>query len=250
MLMIDIGNHCLKWAFYDAGQLGPQQRIPYHQEILYTTLTQQWSTHQKCQTVYVANVAGAQIAEILKQWVADQWQLTPVFMTTPRYACGVSNGYQWPEQLGIDRWLALVGAYHLVQDALIVVDCGTAITLDKLTKAGQHEGGLIMPGIAMMQQSLLQGTATLATLIQSSQASQCALFDQQLARNTEEGIQLGTLYAVLGLLEYIKMTQKEALAVILTGGDIPRLLPFLSKPYQYIPDLVLRGLVTVVSERL
>ena len=68
--------------------------------------------------------------------------------------CGVRNGYAKPAQLGSDRWAALIAAWHLVQRKCLVVDSGTATTIDTLSGQGEFVGGLILPGVELMQRSL------------------------------------------------------------------------------------------------
>ncbi|MCK5876669.1 MAG: type III pantothenate kinase, partial [Candidatus Marithrix sp.] len=187
------------------------------------------------------NVAGPQIEDIITNWTIKYWLCKPHFVKTNKYECGVKNGYKNPKQLGVDRWLALIGAHGLKTGTnLCILDCGSAITIDILTANGQHLGGVITPGLRMMQTALAQNTYELTdcnrTLIKFS-----------LANETGDGIILGTSYAVLGLLEHVMRELDEQPELILTGGDAIAIEPFLSRNYQYIPDLVLQGLKTVLS---
>lgn len=258
MLMIDMGNSAIKWACLRQNVLSPQQRIVYN-EHLEAMLTQAWLGLEKpSQGVWVSNVAGPQKAEILTQWVKKNWGLLPTFVETSHSECGVKNGYDNPKQLGIDRWLALIGAHslplsdaHRLENSLIcVVDCGTAVTLDVLAANGQHQGGVIMPGVNTLHQSLLSHTHALAHLDQALPLGSDKPF---LAHDTHTGITLGSLYAIMGLLEYVINTLEKPgnqVVLILTGFDAPRLFSLLAIPYQYLPDLVLRGLQVVVNQSL
>lgn len=281
MLMVDMGNSALKWANLEQGRLSPQQRIPHQANNLEKLLTQAWRTlDMPSQGVWVSNVAGPQKAETLSHWVKTLWGLKPTFVKTSRYECGVKNGYENPEQLGVDRWLALIGAHLMEKGMLCIVDCGTAITLDVLSANGHHQGGLIMPGVTTMQIALKSDTYALAhshpekffyddtlrglpnfeSLAQkfSGQPAINKTFHQHhdnsfLAHNTHTGMTLGTLYAVIGLLEYVIKTlekQGNQIILILTGGSVPVLESFLPRPYRHIPDLVLQGLKAVVDQSL
>lgn len=249
-LMVDMGNSSIKWATFEQGRLTPQQRISYPNNKLEKMLTQAWlKLDVPSQGVWVSNVAGPDKAQILSQWVKTHWGLTPTFAKTSRYECGVTNGYENPEQLGIDRWLALIGAHHLEKGMLCVVDCGTAVTLDVLSAKGHHLGGLIMPGVTTMYNALKTDTYALAPLNNTLHLDEKPF----LAHDTQTGIALGTLYAVIGLLEYVINTfqrQGNPLKLILTGGSTLALESFLHRPYRPIPDLVLQGLVTVVNQSL
>ena len=67
---------------------------------------------------------------------------------------GVTNGYDDYERLGLDRWLALLGGYHLARRACVVIDLGTAVTADFVCAAGEHLGGFICPGMPLMRNQL------------------------------------------------------------------------------------------------
>lgn len=246
-LMIDIGNSCFKWAFCQQDVLMPQQRLSYHHSNLDDLLTQAWATVTPPESIWVANVAGVQIDEQLTQWIQKSWQLTPVFVRTPPQSQGVTNGYHQAEQLGVDRWLALLAAYQMEKRRLCVVDCGTAVTLDVVSATGQHQGGLIIPGVTLMQHALCQHTQALSSAIEGTVHAH----QQILAQDTQTGIVLGTLNAVIGLLEQVLRSLArvdEPISLLLTGGSVPGLLPLLNRPYQYIPDLVLRGLVLTAHQ--
>ena len=249
--MVDMGNSSIKWATWEQNRLSVQQRIPYQTKNFEKTLTQAWlMLNAPSQGVWISNVAGLDKAKIITHWVTTHWGFKPTFIKTSASKCGVKNGYKNPEQLGVDRWLALIGAYHLEKGRLCVVDCGTAITVDLLLANGHHQGGLIIPGTTTMHRALLNDTYALAqfnkTLLQHGKKT-------FLAHETHTGITLGTLYAVVGFLEYVLNVleqQGSPLKLILTGGSVPALESFLQRPYQYISDLVLQGLVTIVNQSL
>ncbi|EIJ41375.1 pantothenate kinase, type III [Beggiatoa alba B18LD] len=246
-LLIDIGNSCIKWASFQHNQLTAQQRCAYQKSHVNDAFQQAWQTFPPPTAIWVSNVAGEEVATALQQWTQAQWGLTPQFAKSTAFAHGVTNAYQQPEKLGVDRWLGLMGAHHLIQDNLCVVDCGTAITIDMINQAGQHLGGLIVPGVITMHQALAKNAHALASYVSIASNLQ----ENRLATDTHAGITLGTLYAVLGLIDYV-MNRFEptlgTLQLVLTGGSLPSLLPLLQRPYQHIPDLVLQGLTMMVTQ--
>lgn len=246
-LMVDMGNSAIKWASLEKDQLSAQHRIHYDSD----SLTQAWlELPVPSQGIWISNVAGTKKAAFIKEWIKTHWGLQANFIKSTRYQCGVKNAYNNPEQLGVDRWLALLAARRLEKGAVCVVDCGTAITLDVLFANGHHQGGLILPGLTTMHNALLSNTNLLAYLNKNVHPHKEQSF---LAQDTHSGISLGCLYAVIGLVEYIKNTfekQGNPLILILTGGSVPALKPLLQKPYRYIPDLVLQGLKTIVNQSL
>jgi type III pantothenate kinase len=264
MLMVDMGNSSLKWATLNQNRLNPQQSKLYEKNSLDDVLLQAWLTLEvPWQGIWVSNVAGLSKADILTHWVKKHWGLEATFVKTSSNECGVKNGYDNPAQLGIDRWLALIGARHLVKGKLCVVDCGTAITVDVLSADGQHQGGLIIPGLVAMYRALLSDTYAVGYSDKTlpnvwdrvANTVQQSLFKEKpfLAHDTNSGITLGALSAAVGLIEYVMNTlekPKDSFTTLLTGGSVPILRPFLQMPYQHVPDLVLQGLKIIVNQSL
>jgi len=249
-LLVDIGNTAIKWAILQNGELQTQQRVIHHSQELTTLLTQYWSSIPTPMQIWIGSVAGESVQHQITQWILQHWQIKPHFVQSTARACGIKNAYIRSSQLGVDRWLSLIAAHHLFTGQLCVVDCGTAVTLDVILENGEHQGGLILAGLTMMQNTLLNNTATLAELTKKQcQHDKINL----LARDTKMGIQLGSLYAVIGCIEHIMNTlaqDKQAVKLILTGGDAPHLQSALQYHYQYMPDLVLQGLKIMANQNL
>jgi type III pantothenate kinase len=253
MLLIDIGNSRLKWAtFNQDGTLSPQKSIAYKEaDSLELSIAQSWlELEMPWQGVYLASVADQLVNELISNWVRNSWGIDIIFMKTAASACGVVNGYEKPEQLGVDRWLALIGARDLTHEVTCIVDCGTAITLDILTSHGHHAGGLILPNETMMQNSLLNNTSDLKKLIADSGNNK---HYKLLGRDTQTGILSGSVYAVVGLLEYVLQRLEKNhnhVKLILTGGGATTFVPLIQRPCSYMPDLVLHGMAVMVKQRL
>lgn len=245
-LMVDIGNSSLKWAMLKKGELGPQHRVFHQAGQLHAEIKEQWGALFIPTEIWIANVAGREKIETLTQWIKELWALEPKEVQTALQQAGVTNGYEVPQQLGVDRWLALIAAHHLEKGTKCIVDCGTAITLDVLTAEGQHLGGLILPGPIMMQEALIEHTYVLNPLIQKTQKEHLTL----LAQETRSGITLGTMYAVAGWIEYMIKRIASIETLIMTGGGTPSLFPFIQRPYHYTPNLVIQGLAIVAHEDL
>jgi type III pantothenate kinase len=113
--------------------------------------------------IIISNVAGTRVRATAMRMI-EVWPDAPApYWLVPQDAqCGVVNSYRNPQQLGSDRWAALIGARHLLgtRPAMVVV-CGTATTIDFLSGEGVFKGGIIMPGVGLMLRSLHEGTAAL-----------------------------------------------------------------------------------------
>lgn len=151
---------------------------------------------------------------------------------------------EFPDRLGIDRLLGAYAATALCEAPFIVVDAGSAITVDWINREGRFVGGAILPGLRLQTTSLATGTDALPDLDWQE--------DRPLAipgRNTLDAIRLGVLVgaaaAVDALMErYIaEHHQSRPVPLIVTGGDARVLVPHLSHSHRLEPNLVCRGLL-------
>lgn len=240
-LLLDLGNSRLKWAYWDGQSLlaaGAAPRGPGEDFACLSGLPQP-------QQVIVASVAGARTDEQLANRVQQDWHLNPVFLHTRDRAAGVCNGYEDPARLGVDRWLALVGAWAKVQGRVVVVDAGTAVTIDVLDAEGRHQGGLILPGIALMRRSLQLGTSGIDTGGDPLPGPETSL-----GRSTKQGIARGTVLAVVSSCARVveELAAGGQVDCLLTGGDAPGLIPLLDvatgrTAWRHEPQLVFKGMV-------
>ena len=151
-----------------------------------------------------------------------------------------------PEKVGVDRLLAALAAYRLTGSACVVVDCGTAVTVDAVDAGGTFLGGAIFPGRDMMARALAEGAAQLPKVAIGPAES-------VIGRNTEEAIRAGIVHgsdgALAALIAGAQAVAGQGATVILTGGDAPLPgSPVLRPGYKVRPDLVLAGLVMAYSE--
>jgi len=237
-LLVDIGNTRIKWASL---QFGPIESHSFTRSKtgIKASLNSNWKTLENISSIHVSNVAGDKIAQQLTEWTEKQWGLTPTFVQSEKKRFGVTNSYTQVELLGIDRWLALIAARQHARQATCIIDCGTAITIDIVTKYGAHQGGMIIPGLSLMRESLTSKTNNLNNIAEESDF-------KTLAVNTQSAIQAGTLYTVTATLERIiddlKQQFNNRIRFIITGGDAEQLKPLLPTFIAHYPDIVLKGL--------
>ncbi|MBI5899969.1 MAG: type III pantothenate kinase [Rhodocyclales bacterium] len=182
--------------------------------------------------IVACNVAGEQARQRIEA-LAAKLRLPLDWLSSSPAACGISNGYDAPQQLGADRWAALIGARALHCDACVVVLAGTATTVDVLDAGGRFLGGLILPGLALMRSALASNTADLPHAVGHFRA---------LASNTDDAIVSGALHATLGAIERVRAAQPQGLACLLSGGAAADLVPHLAQPCRVVEHLVLEGL--------
>ena len=244
-LLLDIGNTALHWAPCRDGSLRRGGYFTHRGNDIARLADQAWGDLPVPDRVIIANVAGSDTGRVLAGWLQRHWGVTPEYVQAGARACGVTNAYVEPEKLGVDRWAALVAVHHHYPGTACVVDCGTAITLDVIDAAGVHQGGLILPGIETMKQQLLQNTAD----INAAGKLRPALL---LARATADAVNGGAIYLAVAAIDRIFVdlvaTYGEPLQLVLTGGDVPVLLPQLSASAHHDPGLVLKGLAILAGE--
>ena len=246
ILLVDIGNSCMKWAFLQEGRLERPGSVLRADKDFKELAKLSWPGSETPERVLVCNVAGPAIKKAATLWIKRHWKVTPEFIQAEAEFCGVRNAYHEPKKLGADRWAALLGARQLVSGPVCVIDCGTAITIDVLADEGRHLGGLIVPGLALMARSLIDRAPDIHEL-SPSKSGDVALF----ARDTDNAITGGALYAAVSLLDRaiadVVAELGPRLAVLVTGGDGERIAQLLRGKSLVEPQLVLKGLACMAE---
>lgn len=236
MLLIDAGNTRIKWRLLDPS-VADQGAFGHDQvDQLGTVLARNPAIHR----IVGANVAGPNIAAAIAQ-LALHHGLVPEWLSSSPMRCGVRNLYEHPEQLGTDRWAALIGARARHPHACLVVMAGTATTVDVLDTAGDFRGGLILPGVETMQRALATNTA---------QLPYANGHYRDIPRNTADAIRSGCLHAQAGAVErmFRQIENIPHACCLLGGGAADTFADLLSVPVQRIDNLVLDGLAQIAQE--
>lgn len=246
ILLVDIGNSRVKWARLGDGVLDEQQAAPYRDWEAGDWQRKLFAAGSVAR-VLVASTAGGQPLEALREAARRAGGPWPERVTATAEAAGVRNGYRDPAQLGVDRWLAVVAAHGLASRGACVVDVGTALTIDAVDADGQHLGGAIVPGPALMRSSLHAGTSDLAGLWARPGGEGTEL----LADNTRDAIERGCGHALGALIErgLARLAGRGVrdCTLLLTGGAAPEIAPYLASPARIVPDLVLQGLARLAG---
>lgn len=232
MLLLDVGNSRCKWARVETRQWTARGVLDNAEVDLLAAAFARLSAPSR---ILVSNVAGAEMAARLRALLSI-WACLPTFVTACAAQCGVRNGYQFPQQLGSDRWAALIGAWQYVREACLVVNCGTATTIDSLSAEGAFIGGLILPGVDLMRRSLRTSTAQLAD-------ADGAVGDFPL--NTADAMMSGALRATQGAIvrQFALLQQRCGTArCVISGGAAEVVMAQLAVPCVRVDDLVLHGL--------
>ncbi|KAF0198272.1 MAG: type III pantothenate kinase [Bacteroidetes bacterium] len=156
----------------------------------------------------------------------------------------IKNNYQTPETLGKDRLAGVVAAHLLMPGLdLLIIDAGTALTFDQISRAGIYSGGSISPGMSMRFKALHTFTNRLP-LLNSSE------IDYLTGRNTQESILSGVINGIRaeidGIIDEYRVSWPE-ISVILTGGDAYYFEKILKNNIFAFPNLVLTGLKLILD---
>ncbi len=259
-LLIDAGNTSIKWCILDSGRLSNMQSCLYEKNPPINTFSDVLNEHLKTpeiNEIVMTSVLGNKYIEDAQKHVHHA-KLKFINIEASKHLAGVINAYKECHKLGVDRLVAMVGAYHLDSNRVsIVVDSGTATTIDAVDDQGQHLGGLILPGLDLCSQSLLEGTEQLATHHQSVHQYEPDIF----STDTKQAIASGSLFGLAGAIDNICVKMEKEIQLrrhqnskgeitvrkLICGGSAITLLPYLSIEFTHHEDLVMQGL-KVISE--
>lgn len=194
-----------------------------------------------------ANVAGPAAGQALAAELRSRGCRSVDFLRASAQAHGVRCAYAAPERLGADRWAALLGARGLTDGACLVVDAGSALTIDAMAPGGRHLGGWIIPGLAMMIAALEARTGDLAALRRASGPAAPGPFPADTGPAIDEGARLAAAGAVARARAHLEAHCQATPRLFLAGGDAGTLLDALPGA-EIVPDLVLRGLARVAAQ--
>ncbi len=243
ILVVDVGNSRMKWAV--RGPRGWMAKGTVANQDIGSLAVRDWQTLERPARAVGVNVAG-EAARIRVEGQLARWRLPMEWLSASAQAGGVVNRYAVPAQLGADRWASLVAARRRAVAAhessphpCVVVNAGTAVTIDALDADGAFRGGLILPGIQMMLRALADNTAGLR--------SAPGHFDE-FPTTTPDALFSGAVQAVCGAIEQMRERvrgENAAITCYLAGGSAPEIAPRLAEPVEIVDNLVLEGVVVL-----
>ena len=244
ILCIDAGNSRVKWGWHDGHQWTSIATVSLIEFAASSDHINPFSvTHEAPERIVISNVAGEGAHQLLVNWTSI-FDAEPLWLRAEAERCGVRNRYERPEQLGPDRWAALIAARAVHTGPSLVVNAGTATTVDMLSADGTFLGGAILPGVELMRFVLHEHTGRLP--IQEGKYS-------DTPRNTIDAIETGCRHAQAGAVERMYRVFREvapAPLCLVAGGAGRTLVDQLSMPRRYVENLVLDGLAHIaLSER-
>jgi type III pantothenate kinase len=248
LIAISAGNTRAAIAIYNQGELIRVDRLTYDKQKDWAkTISEGWDQIKDLDS---AAIVGASVNRNINDSLSQAVQSTtnqeilwigkevdrPIPVLTDR-----------PEVTGLDRILNVAAAHEIVGGACLVVDPGTAITIDCGDQQGRFLGGVIGPGVAMMLRALHEQTAALPQISYESPP-------EGVGKNTQDAMRQGILYAMKGMVSEAVTRYSEhlnqPLEVIATGGDAESLFQDFDLVKQIVPDLTLQGVAIAYRKHL
>lgn len=241
-LVIDSGNSFIKWGLFNNDHWLTQNSISYD---AVSDLETEFKFFPEPYLIIISHVARDKTKNEICRSIS-RWPTQLIWHHSQSYQCGVSNGYSNPNQLGSDRWAALIAAWNIEQKACLVINAGTAVTIDTLSDSGKFLGGIILPGVHLMLNSLYSGTQ-----LESDKPGTYENFPV----NTQNAIHSGIIQSLVGAIDRmygILSTQLKHSSIncIISGGNASLLSSFIKYPTKIIDNLVLEGLVVIAKDEL
>jgi type III pantothenate kinase len=249
-IAIDVGNTRLKWALYDAPR--PGARLLSHGAVFLETIDSLAETEWRHLPAPTSMLGCVVAGEGVKRRVDEQlelWDVEPRWVVSSAESAGVTNGYDHPSRLGVDRWVAMVAARQRVLAAgqprpALVVMVGTCVTVDSLDASGRFLGGLILPGFGLMLRALEMGTAGLKAPTGDAVA---------FPTNTSDALMSGGADAISGAVErvYRRLVERTGSVpmLLMTGGAAVKLAPIVDLNFETVDTLIFEGLLKLQSLR-
>jgi len=244
-LLLDIGNTNVKWAWHD-GSLHGFGELEHQDADLGNVVDAIIDSDHDADGIWIASVADDEFTKELGEALADEFDIEPYYVEVEPEAFDVNIAYEYPERLGVDRWLAMIATRTVSDGPVLVADAGTALTVDGLLDDGTHVGGLICPGIHLMQDAVFEDTAEVA-----DHAADDADGIELFADDTGAAVVSGSTFAAVALIEYaadeLERISGELPEVYLTGGAAAAIAPLMGLEVHVLRELVLRGLALLVE---
>lgn len=241
ILELDCGNSFIKWRVIDNTQLVALAGgvVGSDEELISALQATAGLALRQCRLV---SVRSDDETRLLTARLQEVFGVSSVCASSAIEMAGVRNGYSEYQRLGLDRWLAVLGAYHIARKPCLVLDLGTAVTSDLVTADGEHLGGFICPGMPLMRNQLRTHTRRIRY---DDEAAEKALHDMVPGRSTVEAVERGCLLMLRGFVQAQIELAAEHLGkefeVFLTGGDALLVRDVLPRA-RVLPDLVFVGL--------
>ncbi len=255
VIAVDIGNTNIDIGLFVEDQEKSIETIPGKSRAKLTKyLKSAWeeipvvegSTEERRNGVIVVSSVKPAWTELIRQIAADELD-EEIHVIGQDISLPMTLWVDEPDKVGTDRVVAAVAAYTVAEDAVVVADLGTAMTIDLVDENGVFLGGVICPGFEISAKALQKNTAQLPkTKITKPKTP--------YGKNTAEAINCGLYYSAVGTLEEIIRRYAEKIGkwpqTVITGSAARTVKDDCSFIDSYVPSLVIKGIVLAYKKHL
>jgi len=256
-LLIDIGNSFAKYAIYDAGKLSAVKKITTKSLELNNSIALLLNESSIIPTgIILVSVTNKKLTINIIKSLESYFRLSVKNIETQALAFGVTCGYRYYEQLGNDRWVAMLGAFNSSENEakavpMMIFDCGSVITVDVVNSSGIHVGGWMMPNTQLLASALEQKSEAIHLGLAKDELNAEINNNKQkkldaLGCSTFECVELGHRLAVVGFIKQCMERANNKLGIepnyIFTGGGANEIKEMLDMEVEFRPNLVFDGL--------
>lgn len=243
ILELDAGNTRVKWRVLDAQ--GRRRGGGFlNSDATAGDMLEPMLAARGLSSARMVSVASPVVAHSIAHMLEKDYGIELELISVTRECCGVKNPYEVFHKLGADRWLAVLAAKARYGDNCLVVDCGSAVTVELLS-AGEYLGGVISPGAGLMFKSLYSDTHQVKVSAERPKFLAPGL-------STESAVRCGVWGALVGLVSRYRellLENAEDISVVVCGGDAQELAALLPFEHHLHEELVLDGLAVVQSDK-
>ena len=237
-LLIDVGNSQTKIGIWQNSKLSRVRicNLKKFKKIISTYANLSYSQ------ILFTSVVSRKNEKFVKETLISKFTKSPIQIKSSKSLCGVKNSYTQSTKLGSDRWCAIVGSSLSNRKPVLIVDCGTAVSIDCVCKTGKHLGGFIFAGYEGYAKSFQRAEKlkNINLIIRSNSKK------INYPRNTKDALTLGYIVMITASIEkiYMKFTEdcKEKPVVLLTGAYAKQLEANLNIDFTHEENLVLKCL--------
>lgn len=248
LIALNVGNSRTQVARFDAGEVAESGRMSNASlPVIVEAVTSAWKSVDKKHAAIVTASVNQHVADALASMIEDQ-------LSQHVYRVGADlpvplNVVLDPETItGMDRLLNAVAAFERVKQACIIVDAGTAVTVDFVDGEGTFHGGAIAPGARLQLRALHENTSTLPEIEFATPDSEA------FGRSTSQAMLRGVYHGITGLVRRLVEVYAESYGayptVIATGGDAEALFKDDELIDRIVPDLTLIGIAAAARHAL
>ena len=249
MLLVDLGNTRIKWAVL----ADSFDHFSHKGNAKNTDCLSKQALPLEIDRVVISSVASRNLLENHLDNIFHHWGCVAEVIEVTESFNDLKNRYNDIPALGVDRWVAAVGAHSLYAgDNIIIIDAGTATTVDIVNKNSEFLGGVIMPGIQLMRRSLIGNTAQIRPQTDKN--------SPLIGRNTQECVSSGVRLGLSGGVDRVVGAFKKELScnmgddcslkILICGGDAQWLMSASSLDFEYTSDLIFNGLKALTCKNI